>query len=140
MAIQKRAFIPTLASATSANGTARNGGNLSVEQVALGSLVIECSSTITTASVLATFKAQASINGSTWFDLVTGTGIAVSTATAAGTGSPVTTTRALIVPASAHAYPLVRGVVTLSGAATDPADVTVLSYRFVQPGGLESAR
>ena len=140
MAIQKRNIITTLASLTSANGTAREGAVLSTQQVAIGSLVIECTSAITTSSVLATFKAQGSVDGSTWFDLFLGTGVPVSHATAAGTGSPVTTTRALIVPDAAHAYPLVRGVVTLSGATTDRADVTTLSYRFVQPGGLDSAR
>ena len=140
MAIQKRNIITTLASLTSANGTAREGAALSTQQVAIGSLVIECTSAITTSSVLATFKAQGSVDGSTWFDLFLGTGVPVSHATAAGTGSPVTTTRALIVPDAAPAYPLVRGVVTLSGASTAGADVTPLSYRFVQPRGLDSAR
>lgn len=140
MAIQKRNFIATLPVLTSANGTARNGASLSVEQVALGSLVIECTAAITTVDVLATFKVQGSVNGTTWYDLQVGAGIAVSTATAVGTGAPVSTTRAVIVPAAAHSYPLVRGVATLSGAATVAADVTTMSYRFVQPGGLESAR
>lgn len=140
MAIQKRNAITTLVSATSANGTARNGDALSTQQVAVGSLVVECTAAITTSSVLATFKVQGSVDGTTWYDLFLGTGIALSTATASGTGSEVVTTRALAVPPAAHAYPLVRGVATLSGAATASADVTTLAYRFVQPGGLESAR
>jgi hypothetical protein len=140
MAIQKRNFIPTLLVLTSPNGTARNGASLSTQQVAVGSLVIECTAAITTSSVLATFKAQGSNDGTTWYDLYLGTGVPISTATPTGTASEVVTTRALIVPPAAHAYPLVRGVATLSGAATASADTTTLSYRFVQPGGLESAR
>lgn len=135
MAIYKRNSEVALTTLTSANGTARYGTALSVEKFALQSMVLECTSAITTSSVLATFKAQGSMDGTTWFDLVGITG-----ASAAGTGSPVTTTLAIPVPAHAHSYSLFRGVATLSGAATAGADTTLMTYRFVQPGGLEAVK
>jgi hypothetical protein len=142
MAIYKRNAPVGIAAATSANGSAVLGANLSMEGVSVGSLVLECTAAITTASVLATFKLQGSMDGATWFDLYVmgGASGSVSTATPAGTGAEVVTTRALIVPAAAHAYPLVRGVATLSGATTAPADTTKVVYRFVAPGGLENVR
>ena len=136
MAIQKRTSVEGLALATSANGTTRNGANLSVEQVALQSLVMECTSKITTSSVVATFVAQGSVDGTTWFDLKSLENPSAVT-TAAGTGTEVVTTLALIVPANASAYPLVRCNAKLSGASTAAADKTQVTYRFVQPGGLQ---
>ena len=85
MAISKRNSLPALAVLTSANGTDRNGSNLSMENVIPGSLVFECTSAITTALVAATFRAQASVDGATWFNLS-----GVTASSAAGTGAPVT--------------------------------------------------
>lgn len=132
MAIFKRNSQVALATLTSANGTARNGTSLAVESFARQALVLECTSAITTSSVVATFKLQGSMDGTTWFDIS-----GASASSAAGTGAPITTTLAIPVPANAHAYALVRGVATLAGASTAGADTTLLTYRFVQPGGLE---
>lgn len=135
MAISKRNSLPALAVLTSANGTDRNGSNLSMENVIPGSLVFECTSAITTALVAATFRAQASVDGATWFNLS-----GVTASSAAGTGAPVTTNVSLILPEAAHAYPMVRVVATLAGAATAGADTTIARYRFVAPGGLDSVK
>lgn len=135
MAISKRNSLSALAVLTSANGTDRPGSNFSMEGAIPGALVFECTSAITTALVVATFRAQASVDGSTWFNLA-----GVTASSAAGTGAPVTTNVALIIPPSAHAYPLVRVVATLAGAATAGADTTLARYRFVAPGGLDSVK
>jgi len=135
MAISKRNNSVALATLTSANGTARNGASHSVEQIALHSLVFECTSAITTSSVLATFKVQVSQDGTNWFD-VSG----ASASSAAGTGSPVTTLIALVAPSCVHGYPLVRCVATLSGASTAGADTTTVTSRWVQPGGLDNVK
>lgn len=134
MAIQKRTSTAGLALLTSANGTLRPGANLSVESVTLGGLIFECTAKITTASVVATFVAQGSMDGTTWYDLKSLENPAVVT-TAAGTGSEVVTLIALFVPPNASVYPLVRCNATLSGASTAAADKTSITYRFVQPGG-----
>ena len=139
MAIQKRTATAALALATSANGTVRNGANLSSELFALGSLVCECTSQITTSSVVATFAVQGSVDGTTWYNIAL-VNNAANVSTAAGTGSAVTTTIALCVPGNASAYPLVRCNATLSGASTGSSDKTQVTYRYVQPGGLEQVR
>lgn len=125
--------LTALASATSANGTARNGAVLAMSGVKPASLAIECTCSITTASVLATFLVQASSDQSTWYDVYAPA--AVSVASPTGTGSPVTTTRTISIPAgplSAYAY--VRVKATLSGASTAGADVSSAIYRFRRYG------
>ena len=122
-----------LASLTSPVDTARNCTTFATNTADPGTLLVLCSASITTASVIATFKVQVSANNSTWYDLA-----GVSTATPAGTGSAVTTTRALAIPISAHAIKSVRIVATLSGAGTAGADVTSASYQYVPFGGLFS--
>lgn len=125
--------LTALASATSADGTARNGTTLPLAGVKPGSLAIDITSAITTSSVAATFKVQASSDASTWRDVYTTA--AVSVASAAGTGSPVTTNRAILVPGDAlSSYAYARVVATLAGAATAGADVTSATYRFRRYG------
>lgn len=122
-----------LASATSANGTARNGAILALAGVKPGSLLFEVQSSITTASVLATFIVQASMDGTNWFDVYCPA--VVSVATPAGTGSPVTTRRVISLPVEAlSSFAFVRAVATLSGAATAGADVSNINYRFRRYG------
>lgn len=124
---------PALASLTSANGTARNGASLPLSGVKPGSLAFECTCSITTASVLCTFVVQASMDASTWFDVYAPA--AVSVASPAGTGSPVTTNRVIAIPSqvlAGYAYARVRA--TLSGAATAGADVSSANYRFRRYG------
>lgn len=130
MAISKRTS--TVALATLANTASRVGTNLSMENVAVGALVMECVSAITASSVVASFKAQGSVDGTNFYDLA---GIAADSP--AGTGVLVTTRLALIIPASAHAYPIVRVVAALAGGTITLA-TTAAVYRFVAPGGLTS--
>jgi hypothetical protein len=122
-----------LASATSANGVARNGATLPMNTVQPGTLIIECVGNVKTSSVVATYKVQVSVNGSTWRnleDLINATPVA----TASGTGSDVAHDFSLCVPQAASAYPYVRGVATLSGASTASDDVTAVTYRFLRYG------
>lgn len=126
--------VAALASATSANGTARNGTALVSEWAAPGCIAVLCSATVETSSVLATFKLQVSVDGSTFVDLSGTSADNVTFATAAGTGSPVTTTKVLTFPVGAHAFQSVRVVATLSGAATASADVTSATYYYVPLG------
>lgn len=125
--------IPALASATSANGTARNGATFATNSADIGTIAVMCTASITTSSVLATFKVQSSTDNTTWFDVV-----GLTTATDAGTGNPVTTTRVIIVPIACASMKSIRVVATLSGAATGVADVTSAVYQFVPFGGLFS--
>lgn len=117
-----------LASATSANGTARNGATLATYGIEPGSLMIKCYANVKTSSVLATFKVQVSDDGTNWYDLIDG-GTAVSEATASGTGSDVETRYAFTLP-DVSGFKNVRGVATLSGAATAAADLTKVDYKF----------
>lgn len=117
-----------LASATSSNGTARNGATLPTYQIEPGTLCIKCYANVKTASVLATFKVQVSDDNSTWYELIDG-GTPVSEATATGTGSDVATYFAIYVP-DVSGFRSVRAVATLSGAATAAADVTKVDYKF----------
>jgi len=116
-----------LASATSANGTARNGASLALNQVEPGTLICECVATIVTGSVVATFQPQVSTDGSTWVDLTTQTNTAITTVTA-------TATRAIPISVQVAAYAYFRMVATLSGAATAGGDLTAVTYRWVRFG------
>jgi hypothetical protein len=135
--IYKRTELVGLASATSTNGTAREGATLSLELVGNNGISVEAVSTITTALVAATFRPQVSRNGTTWFDLKSANN-ASNVATAAGTGTPVTTRLALAIPTDGiFGWNYFRVVATLAGDTTVTADVTSVTYRYVQVGGLE---
>lgn len=125
-----RASLATLASATSANGAARNGTAQPTNLMQPGSLLMECSATIVTGSVVATFKVQGSNDAATWFDLK-------GYANAAYTALAATGTVALEVPQAAQAYRYVRAVATLSGAATAGGDLTQVTTRWLRFGELE---
>lgn len=124
-----RGLFPTvaLASATSANGTARNGAPLPLNQFQPGILAAHCGVTIVTGSVVCTCKWQVSIDGTTFVDLKDQNNAASVTITA-------TDTRAISCPLSAFAYPYARLVMTLSGAATAAGDLTVADYRGMRFG------
>ncbi len=113
--------ITSLAAATSANGTARNGTAVTTGIFDPGSLLFECTSAITTSSVAATFKLQSSYDGTTYFDITGATWTS-----AGGTGAAVTTRQTLSVPGSIHGHRFVRCVATLAGAATNSADQTTV--------------
>ena len=135
--IYKRTELVGLASAPSNDGVARNGATLSLELVGNNGISVEAVSTITTALVAATFKPQVSRNASTWFDLKLPNN-ASNVATATGTGSPVTTRLALAIPTDGlFGWNYFRVVATLAGDTTVTADVTSVTYRYVQVGGLE---
>jgi hypothetical protein len=135
MAIQKRTSAVSLASATSANGTARNGTALAMELVHPGTILAECVGSITTASVVATYKLQVSMDNSTWIDLKL-TNNAANVTIAGGGGSALDHAVALYVPKAVAAYKFLRCVATLSGAATAGADVTAVTFRYIQMGGI----
>jgi hypothetical protein len=124
-----------LASATSANGTAREGVAFTTEFAAPGCIAAVCSADVKTSSVLATFKLQVLV-GSTWIDLSGGTASPITFATASGTGSTVTTTKVLTFDIAAHAFVQCRVVATLSGAATGAEDLTSATMYYVPAGKL----
>ena len=119
------------ASATSANGTARNGTALAMNTVEPGTLSALCVGSIETSSVVATYKWQVSQDGSTFYDLKSQNN-AANVATAAGTGSAVAHSFVLDCPKSASGWRYVRLVATLSGASTAAADVTAGTYTYLQ--------
>jgi len=125
-----------LASATSANGTARNGTALTTEFAAPGTIAVVCSADVKTSSVLATFKLQVSVDGTTFVDLSGGTSSPITFATASGTGSVVTTTKVLSFDIAAHAFVQCRVVATLSGATTAADDLTSATMYYVPFGKL----
>lgn len=118
----RRGPFASLASATSANGTARNGAGIDSGNMVPGSLSFYCSTTIVTGSVVATWKVQVSDDNVTFYDLKLLNNPAAVTVTA--TGDIV-----LVVPHSAHAWKWVRIQGTLSGAATAAGDLTLSNYR-----------
>lgn len=119
-----------LASATSANGTARNGAALPLALAQPGSVSARVAGSITTSSVIATYKWQVTDDtGGTWYDMKLPNN-AANVATSAGTGSVVAHSLCLELPFCAMGWKYARLVATLSGAATDPADVTAVDYRY----------
>jgi hypothetical protein len=125
--------ITALASATSANGTVRNGATLPLSGVKPGSLLIETVSAVTTSSVAATFALQASKDGSTWYDVYAPA--VVSVASPSGTGSAVTTRRVISIPVEAlSSFAFARINATLAGAVTAGADQTSAIYHFRRYG------
>ena len=123
--------LTNLAVLTSPNGTARNGTTVQTNVVDPLSCVFLCTSAITTASVLATFKLQGTFNGTDYFDITGATW-----ASAAGTGSAVTTRQSLSVPNGVHGFKGVRCVATLSGASTAAADTTLVLVNYNPMGNL----
>lgn len=133
MALYKQTYTVGLASATSANGTARNGASLSLELVDPRTLSCQCTVTIVTGSVVCTWKPQVSWDGTNWFDVKLINNAAAVT-------SAADATLCLPIPVEAVAgWKLFRMVATLSGASTAAGDLTEVTYRYVQPGGLITA-
>lgn len=130
MAIYKKTNTVGLASATSANGTARNGASLSLEMCDVRTLCCQCTVTIVTGSVVCTWKPQVSWDGTTWYDVKLPNNAAAVTSTADAT-------LAFMIPTECiAAWNFFRMVATLSGASTAAGDLTEVTYRYVQPGGL----
>lgn len=115
-----------LASATSADGVARNGASLIVGIVQPGSLSVAVDLTIVTGSVVGTFKPQVSMDGTTWYDVKLPNNAALVT-------SAATATLCVSIP-DVSGWKFFRCVATLSGASTAAGDLTALTYRFVRYG------
>jgi hypothetical protein len=120
-----------LASATSADGTARNGAAVNMNTVHPGTLVAEVSVTIVTGSVVATVSHQVSTDGSTY------TNLAGLPNNAANVTITATATKVVPVPEAASAYPFYRTVMTLSGATTAAGDLTACTNRWLAFNDLE---
>lgn len=112
-----------LASATSADGTARNGATLATNGVRPGTLSARCTATIVTGSVVATFRWQVSADGTTFYDLKESPNTAHVAVTA--TGSVV-----IDAPPSVSGWEYCRVTATLSGATTAAGDLTLANYHY----------
>lgn len=120
-----------LASATSANGTARNGTAVVTSLVHPGSLVADVSVTIVTGSVVCTVSHEVSLDNSTF------TPLAGLPNNAANVTITATATKVIPVPEVVATYPYYRTVMTLSGAATAAGDLTSCTNRWLRFGELE---
>lgn len=109
-----------LASATSANGVARNGTALPLELVAAGSLSVACTATIVTGSVVATFKPQVSNDNTNWYDVRLSNSAALVTVAASASLA--------LQMSDLSGWKFFRMVATLSGAATAAGDLTQVDY------------
>ena len=120
-----------LATLSTSNGTARNGATLAIADVDPASLSVQTTTTIVTGSVVATYKPQVSMDGTTWYDLKLPNNAANVTVTADAT-------LALDVPSSVMGWMYFRIVATLSGASTASGDTTAAVYRYVPQGQFPS--
>ena len=110
-------------------GTVKAGNTISCDGIDLKSLAADIDMAITTSSVTLTPSWQVSDDASTWKALFA-MNSAANVATAAGTGSVVTTSRTVSFPGTAARY--VRAVVTTGGAtAGATVDTYAISYRYL---------
>lgn len=128
MALQRIAA-PSLPVLTSANGTLRTGVALNSDVYQIGTLILDCTCTIVTGSVTASFGIQGSVDGTTWVFIGD---LSNPTFTAFSGGSTI----ALAVPQSAYSFQQVRAVAVLAGAATAAGDTTKVTSRYVPRGKL----
>ena len=126
MALQ-RIPAPSLPVLTSANGTKRTGVALQSDVYQLGTLILDCACAIVTGSVVATFGAEGSVDGTTWVPIKDISNVATVTLSATGTV-------ALAVPMAAYSFEQIRAVSTLSGAATAAGDTTKVTSRYIPRG------
>jgi hypothetical protein len=127
MALQRIAA-PSLPVLTSLNGTKRTGVALQSDVYQIGTLILDCACSILTGSVVATFGAEGSVDGTTWVAIKDISNVATVTLSATGTV-------ALAVPMAAYSFQQVRAVATLSGA-TVSGDTTTVTSRYVPRGKL----
>jgi hypothetical protein len=127
MALQRIAA-PSLPVLTSLNGTKRTGVALQSDVYQLGTLILDCACVLPTTSVVATFGAEGSVDGTTWVAIKDISNVASVTLTATGTV-------ALAVPMAAYSFQQIRAVATLSGA-TVVGDTTTVTSRYVPRGKL----
>ena len=127
MALQRIAA-PSLPVLTSNNGVKRTGVALQSDVYQIGTLILDCSCTIVTGSVAATFGVEGSVDGTTFVAIKDISNVASVTLTATGTV-------ALAVPMAAYSFQQIRAVATLSGA-TVVGDTTTVTSRYVPRGKL----
>lgn len=125
MALQRIAA-PSLPVLTSLNGTKRTGVPLQSDVYQLGTLILDCACSILTGSVVATFGAEGSVDGTTWVPIKDISNVATVTLSATGTV-------ALAVPMAAYSFQQIRAVATLSGA-TVSGDTTTVTSRYIPRG------
>jgi hypothetical protein len=125
MALQRIAA-PSLPILTSINGTKRTGVPLQSDAYQLGTLILDCACSIVTGSIVATFGAEGSVDGTTWVPIKDISNVATVTLSATGTV-------ALAVPMAAYSFQQVRAVATLSGAAV-VGDTTTVTSRYIPRG------
>jgi hypothetical protein len=125
MALQRIAA-PSLPILTSINGTKRTGVPLQSDVYQLGTLILDCACSIVTGSIVATFGAEGSVDGTTWVPIKDISNVATVTLSATGTV-------ALAVPMAAYSFQQVRAVATLSGAAV-VGDTTTVTSRYIPRG------
>ena len=103
------------------------------QDVAVGTdLVAVVTMTVKTSTLTLTPKLQVSADGSTWVDLFLPSSTA-NVSSAAGTGSEVVTTRALIAPVTGFKY--ARAVFVTGGATAHASDDKYsVVYRWVKSG------
>jgi hypothetical protein len=126
MALQRIAA-PSLPVLTSLNGTKRTGVALQSDVYQLGTLILDCACAIVTGSVVATFGAEGSVDGTTWVPIKNISNVTTVTFSATGTV-------ALAVPMAAYSFQQVRAVATLSGATTAGGDTTTVTSRYIPRG------
>jgi hypothetical protein len=125
MALQRIAA-PSLPVLTSTNGTKRTGVALQSDVYQIGTLILDCACSIVTGSIVATFGAEGSVDGTTWVPIKDISNVATVTLTATGTV-------ALAVPMAAYSFQQVRAVATLSGASV-VGDTTTVTSRYIPRG------
>ena len=127
MALQRIAA-PSLPVLTSTNGTKRTGVALNSDVYQIGTLILDCACSIVTGSIVATFGAEGSVDGTTWVLIKGISNVATVTLSASGTV-------ALAVPMAAYSFQQIRAVATLSGASV-VGDTTTVTSRYVPRGKL----
>ncbi len=122
----------TVATTAVAAGTVIAGNTLIIEKTKPGSSVAaHFIMKVNTMSLTMTPSFQGSIDGTNWVNLFM-MNSAANVATAAGTGSDVTTTRVLLTP-SGVPFRFLRGVITTGGAtAHASADTYSIKYHYVE--------
>lgn len=124
----QKALAATATGAVAA-GTAKAGNTLPCDGIDLRTVAADVSMVVQTSSLTLTPSWQVSDDNSTWKDLFAQNS-AANVATAAGTGSPVTTARTIAFPGTAARY--VRAIVTTAGAtAGATVDTYAISYRYL---------
>ena len=121
--------VTALALATSAENAVRTGVELATNLVDVGTILVLCQASLTSASVTATFVPQVSPDATNWYDMV-GLDQVERPVAATGTGSLVVTNIALSIPVAAISAQYFRCLAILGAAATASGDQTAVVYQY----------